>query len=106
MSALLKSAGQGGLPYLATVAAGDAYGNRGRVLTPYSGRPLTSRQDAFNYFISSCRIFIEQVLGVIVARHILVTNGKLGEEGSKNSYRFLQTSQVRHFPKTRRRRQE
>jgi DDE superfamily endonuclease len=65
---LLKSASQGGLPDWATVAADDVYGNRGRVLTPYSGRTLTSRQDAYNYFLSSCRIFVEQVFGVIVAR--------------------------------------
>jgi hypothetical protein len=65
---LLKSAEQGGLPNWASIAADDAYGNRGRVLTPYSGRMLTSREDAFNYFLSSCRIFVEQVFGVIVAR--------------------------------------
>jgi hypothetical protein len=65
---LLKSASQGGLPDWATVAADDVYGNRGRVLTPYSGRTLTSRQDAYIYFLSSCRIFVEQVFGVIVAR--------------------------------------
>jgi DDE superfamily endonuclease len=67
-SLLLKSAEQGGLPNWASIAADDAYGNRGRVLTPYSGRALTSRQDTFNYFLSSCRIFVEQVFGVIVTR--------------------------------------
>jgi DDE superfamily endonuclease len=65
---LLKSAAQGGLPNWATVAADDVYGNRGRVLTPYSGWTLTNRQDSFNYFLSSYRIFVEQVFGVIVAR--------------------------------------
>jgi hypothetical protein len=65
---LLKSSKQGGLPNWAIIAADDAYANHGRVLTPYSGRMLTSRQDEFNYFLFSCRILVEQVFVVIVAR--------------------------------------
>jgi DDE superfamily endonuclease len=38
------------------------------VSTPDSGRTLKIRQDSFNYFLYYCRIFVEQVFAVIVAR--------------------------------------
>jgi DDE superfamily endonuclease len=50
------------------MAADNAYVNGaagGRVLTPYAGI-LTKRQDSFNYYLSSLRILVEQVFGVIV----------------------------------------
>jgi DDE superfamily endonuclease len=52
------------------VAADNAYGNGsscGQVLRPFPGA-LTSRQEAFNYYLSSLRILVEQVFGVIVGR--------------------------------------
>ena len=58
---LQKAADDGGLPYFATVAADDAYGNGtcgGRILTPCSGRNLSSAMDTFNFFLSSNRITI------------------------------------------------
>jgi DDE superfamily endonuclease len=65
-----RSEADGGLPDWASVAADNAYGNGsacGRVLTPFPGA-LSSRQEAFNYYLSSLRILVEQVLGVIVGR--------------------------------------
>jgi hypothetical protein len=67
---LLKKEEDGGLPSWARVAADNAYGNGvagGRVLTPYAGR-LMKRQDSFNYYLSSLRILVEQVFGVVVGR--------------------------------------
>ena len=68
---LQKAADDGGLPDFATVAADDAYGNGtcgGRILTPCSGRNLSSAMDTFNFFLSSNRITIEQAFGVLVSR--------------------------------------
>jgi DDE superfamily endonuclease len=65
-----RSEADGGLPYWAPVAADNAYGNGsacGRALTPFPSA-LSSRQEAFNYYLSSLRILIEQVFGVIVGR--------------------------------------
>jgi DDE superfamily endonuclease len=61
----------GGLPSWAVVAADDAYGNGcagGRIITPYIGRNLDSTKESFNYYLSSLRITVEQVFGVIVSR--------------------------------------
>jgi DDE superfamily endonuclease len=79
---LEKNESEGGISAWATVAADDAYGNGGRILTPYSGRSLTPAQDAFNYYLSSCRIFVEQVSGVLVSHH----------------HRLLQASQLYSYP--------
>jgi hypothetical protein len=49
-------------------AADDAYGNRVRILTPYDGRGLTRTEDTFKFFLSSCRITVEQTFGIIVDR--------------------------------------
>jgi DDE superfamily endonuclease len=67
---LSKSEQDGGLPAWCQVSADNAYGNGatgGRIVTLYSGN-LTSRQDAFNFYLSSLRILVEQVFGVIVGR--------------------------------------
>jgi hypothetical protein len=68
---LLKKDEEGGLPSCTRVAADNAYGNGiagGRfVPTLYAGR-LTQRQDSFNYYLSSLRIFVEQVFGVFFSR--------------------------------------
>jgi hypothetical protein len=59
-----------GLPDWASVAADNAYVNGsacGRVLTPFPGA-LSSRQEAFNYYLSSLQILVEQAFGVIVGR--------------------------------------
>jgi hypothetical protein len=61
----------GGLPSWAVVAADDAHENGsagGRIITPYSWRNLDNSKDSFNYFLSSLRITVEQVFGVIVSR--------------------------------------
>jgi DDE superfamily endonuclease len=67
---LNRSEADGGLLDWASVAADNDYGNGsacGRVLTPFPGT-LSSRQEAFNYYLSSLRIIVEQVFGVIVGR--------------------------------------
>jgi hypothetical protein len=65
---LLKKEEEGGLPSWARVAADKAYDNGVagiRVLTPGAGR-LTQRKDSFNYYLSSLRILVEQVFGIVV----------------------------------------
>jgi DDE superfamily endonuclease len=65
-----RSEADGGLPDWASVAADNAYGNGsacGRVLTLFHGA-LYNSQEAFNYYLSSLRILVEQVFGVIVGR--------------------------------------
>jgi hypothetical protein len=66
-SLLERKEEEGGLPAWACIAADDAYGNGGRILTPYSGRGLDPQKDSFNYHLSSYRIFVEQVFGIIVS---------------------------------------
>jgi DDE superfamily endonuclease len=68
---LSVSENDGGLPSWAVVAADDAYGNGsagGRIITPFSGRNLDTEKDSFNFYLSSIRITVEQVFGVIVSR--------------------------------------
>jgi DDE superfamily endonuclease len=68
---LLRPEEDGGLPKWAAIAADDAYGNGsagGRIVTPYSGRNLDVKKDSFNFYLSSLRIVVEQVFGVIVSR--------------------------------------
>jgi hypothetical protein len=67
----LRSEEDGGLPSWSAVAADDAYGNvsaGGRIITPYSGRSLDVERDRFDFYLSSSRIFLEQIFDVIVSR--------------------------------------
>jgi DDE superfamily endonuclease len=67
---LSMSERDGGLPSWAVIAADDAYGNGsagGRIITPFSGRNLEQRNDSFNFYLSSIRITVDQVFGVIVS---------------------------------------
>jgi len=50
------------------VAADDAYTASIWVLTPWPGRLLLWERDAFNYWQSSSRIFVEQTFGQLVGR--------------------------------------
>jgi len=54
------------LPQWAIVAGDNAFENKMRILTPYSGRGLTQKQDSFNYYLSCCRTTIEQAFRMIV----------------------------------------
>lgn len=56
------------LPSWARIAADDAYKNGGYILTPYGGPNLSNIKDSFNYYLSSCRITIEQAFGMLVSR--------------------------------------
>jgi len=52
----------------AFVAASIAFENRSHVLTPYSGQGLSQKQESFNYFLSSCRITVEQCFGMLIGK--------------------------------------
>jgi len=56
------------LPVWACVAADNAFENRSRVLISYSGNSLSQKQDSFNYFLSSCRIVVEQCFGMLFGK--------------------------------------
>lgn len=56
------------LPRWARIAADDAYANSNYVLTPYGGHGLSLKQDSFNFYLSSCRITVEQAFGMLVSR--------------------------------------
>ena len=56
------------LPNWATVAADDTYSNGRHIVTPYSGYGLSIMKDTFNYYLSSCRIIVEQAFGILVGR--------------------------------------
>lgn len=56
------------LPSWAHLVCDDAYGLDDHLLTPYSGSALTTRQDSYNYYHSSCRIVVEQSFGILVNR--------------------------------------
>jgi hypothetical protein len=56
----LLSAPAGGLPAGYWIAADEAYVCSDRVMTPWPGRRLSVSQDAFNYWLSSARIHVEQ----------------------------------------------
>lgn len=46
---------------------GDAaYPGSDVTLVPYPGAKVTDSQDAFNYYLSQCRIAIEQTFGILV----------------------------------------
>lgn len=49
----------------ACAVADDSYENEGNVLTPFSVRNLTKAEDGFNFYHSSCRIFVEQSFGIL-----------------------------------------
>ena len=56
------------LPSWIRIAADDAYSNGGYILTPYSGPNLSQVKESFNFFLSSCRITIEQAFGILISR--------------------------------------
>jgi DDE superfamily endonuclease len=58
----------GGLCYGWLTVGDEAYPAGDRILAPWRGRGLSIEKDAFNYFRSSARIFIEQAFGVLIAR--------------------------------------
>jgi DDE superfamily endonuclease len=64
----LLSVTSGGLPAGYWIAADEAYVCSDRVMTPWPGRRLSVSQDAFNYWLSSARIHVEQAFGILVAR--------------------------------------
>ena len=49
-------------------AADEAYVCPSEILTPWPGQNLTTWQSSFNYWMSSARILIEQVPGILSAR--------------------------------------
>jgi hypothetical protein len=57
-----------GLPGGFWIAADDAYVCSSYMLTPYPGRNIGQEKDTFNFFQSSCRIYIEQAFGILVRR--------------------------------------
>jgi len=59
---------RGVLPSWAKIAADDAYVNGDYTLTPYGGYGLSQEQDAFNLYLSSCRMAVEQAFGMLVSR--------------------------------------
>ena len=59
---------RGELPSPFWIAGDEAYDCTESVLTPWSGRDLPVDKDAFNFFLSSSRIHIEQSFGMLVAR--------------------------------------
>jgi len=59
---------RGVLPSWAKIAADDAYVNGDYILTPYGGYGLSQEQDAFNLYLSSCRMAVEQAFGMLVSR--------------------------------------
>lgn len=52
----------------ARIAEDDAYANSYHVMTPYGGYGLSQRWDAFNFYLSSCRITVEQAFGILMSR--------------------------------------
>lgn len=67
-TALHRVVNENVLPRWAIVVGDDAYSHTGNMLCPYSGRGLSAIEDSFNYYQSSCRIFIEQAFGMLVGR--------------------------------------
>ena len=68
MSDLANSLEQRCLPEPFWIAADEAYPCSNSILTPWSGRELPTDKDAFNFWLSSSRIHIEQAFGQLVAR--------------------------------------
>jgi hypothetical protein len=59
---------EGGMPAGFWIAGDEAYAASDYMITPYSGKQLDSRKDAFNFYQSSTRITIERAFGCLVAR--------------------------------------
>ena len=59
---------QGKLPMHYWFVLVDAYSCTEQTITPYPGRGLDDRKDAFNFYQSSTRIKIECCFGLLVAR--------------------------------------
>jgi hypothetical protein len=90
-----RSEADGGLPGWASVAADNAYVKGSacaRVLTPFPGA-LSSCQEAFSYYLSSLRILVEQVFGVVVGRWGILWSPIQAEEGDARRRRLVQASQ-------------
>ena len=58
----------GGLHSWPRIAADDAYADSQHILTPYSGLGLSLRRNAFNSYLSSCRITDEHAFGMLIYR--------------------------------------
>lgn len=58
----------GKLPSWAQLVCDDAYGHGTHMLTPFSGKRLSTRQDAYNFHQSSPRIVVEKSFGILVKR--------------------------------------
>ena len=58
----------GGLKEGYWIAADEAYACSDFLLTPWSGSSLNEEKDAFNFYLSSLRIHIEQTFGRLVTR--------------------------------------
>ncbi|CAB1107031.1 unnamed protein product [Ectocarpus sp. CCAP 1310/34] len=56
-----------GLPEGHFVVGDAAYGASERVVVPFPGTSLSASQDACNYYMSQCRMAIEQTYGILVS---------------------------------------
>lgn len=56
------------LPSPYWIAGDEAYACSASLLTPWPGRNVSVERDAFNFYLSSHRIHIEQAFGILVAR--------------------------------------
>jgi hypothetical protein len=61
----------GNFPSWAAIVADEAHACTESVLTPWSGRRLPWEKDSFNYWLSSCRMTVEQAFGIFVARFVI-----------------------------------
>ncbi len=68
MSSLSRWLGHNSLPDGCFIEADEAYTCISQILKPHSGRNLSPAKDAFNFCLSSARMFIEQSFGLLVAR--------------------------------------
>ena len=57
------------------VARDEAYRISQWIITSYPGSILTRDEDNFNFFFSSLQMRIEQAVGMLVARWILIRDG-------------------------------
>ena len=68
LSRFLERPAKEGLPDGYWIAEDEAYSCCDRVLTPWPGRGNFREKYCFNYWLSSARIHIEQVFGLLVGR--------------------------------------
>jgi len=68
MTDLADALTSGQLPEGFWIAGDDAYPCSNSLLTPWSGRGISVYKDAFNFFLSSSRVAIEQAFGMLVGR--------------------------------------